>query len=211
MDYKGICATRTQAITNKSRTQLTLRPLTRALKRMKKLSTTFLIIITADLVSAQPAVLEVAGLFGECIPQYASVSDSLILYRAPDLNSDEIQISYGTGWVIPYVKSSGITRVLSFGEVRAIRGEALQQCDNLPQSDSFEVKSGEIVTYLYYLGEGYSKVRIGEVDCLMFVDDDEVIQFPNIQAWIKVLHEDGSSPGWLLNDGTQTKNTGTRC
>jgi hypothetical protein len=161
--------------------------------------------------NAQSALLEVQGLFGECIPQFASVTDSLYLYLTPNLEADARRIEYGENWHIPYIKSSGQTRVLSFGEVKALATEELEQCTISNSGRSPTILPGQTAIYLHDIAEGVSQVRIGEVECQMFIGDDEIVERPSVQSWIKVLYADGSSPGWLHNDGTQTKIVGVRC
>jgi hypothetical protein len=67
---------------------------------MNRFSATLILLFTPCLAPAQTAVLEVPELFGECMMQYASISDTLTLYRSPDLESQKIQINYGTGWLL---------------------------------------------------------------------------------------------------------------
>jgi hypothetical protein len=63
-------------------------------------------------VEAQPAQLEIKGIFGECIPVWAAATDQLLLYREPDLRAETITIPFLDGWRIEAPKSEGLTRVL---------------------------------------------------------------------------------------------------
>lgn len=177
---------------------------------MKKVSAALIAWSGISCLIAQPAHIEISQLFGECFPQYAANSNVLDLYTLPNLESDHYQVPYRENWLIPYLKSSGFTRVIEIGQIRATSSEILQQCSVQPNTE-LTLQAGETVDYLYYLGEGFAKVVLHGSECHMFIDDDEIVRYPNVQAWIRVLYADGTSPGWLLHDGTQTKNVGVLC
>lgn len=183
--------------------------LLRALKRMMIASAAFIAWASMSILIARPAQIQIPRLFGECFPQYASNSSSLKLYTLPDLESDIVQLPYKENWLIPYSKSSGVTRVVEIGQVRVSSPEVLQCSSQSPSEISLQ--AGELVDYLYYLGEGYANVAVQGLECYMFIENDEVVRYPVVQVWIRVLYADGSSPGWLLNDFTQTKNVGVLC
>ncbi|MCI5106351.1 MAG: hypothetical protein MRY76_06545 [Pseudomonadales bacterium] len=178
---------------------------------MLKPSTSFLFLFTPLAAIAQQAVYEVPGLFGECLPIYASAGQTLTLYQSPDLDSERMVIPYGEGWNIPYIKSERLTRVISFGEVELLSDQNLLSCEPLPEGGQTQLSAGERLTYMYYLGEGMAKVLFGDSVCGMDIIDARVLAFPDVQPWIKVLYRDGSSPGWLSNDGSQTTVAGLRC
>lgn len=165
------------------------------------------ILLSAGFISysfAQPALLEIPQLLGECFPQYSANSNTLKLFQEPNLNSRPIHIQYQEDWLIPYQKSSAMTRVLATGQVQVSKREKLRQCSSSPADNEVFVEAGDTLTYLYYLGEGFAKVQSDLYECELFIDDDEVLEHPIIQAWIKVLYRDGTSPGWLLHSGDQT-------
>lgn len=163
---------------------------------------------------AQPAELEVKGVFGECLPIWAAARDGLELYREPDLRSERVQISYREGWEIPAPKPDGVTRVLNIGSLRVRRADPRMHCSIPPQGPA-ELIEGENVEYLYNVGEGFGAIRFRGGQCQAQVDDQfglfEPIELPVVQVWLKVLFSDGTSPGWLLHDGSQTRVAGVRC
>ena len=178
---------------------------------MNKLRALFLTFWCPVAGFSQPAVLEVPGLFGECIPIYAAAKDMLFLHETPNLDSAQYKILYGEHWKIPYVKSEGLTRIITFGEIETIEEETLMNCDVLPENGETQMITGDSATYLYYLGEGIAKVRARGAVCDLDIADARILSYPDVQPWLKVLFQDGSSPGWLLNDGAQTINAGLRC
>jgi hypothetical protein len=178
---------------------------------MLKRCTPFLAVLIPLTAIAQQAVFEASGLFGECLPIYASAGQTLTLYQSPDLDSERMVIPYGEDWNIPYIKSEGLTRVISFGKVELLSEQNLLSCNPLPEGGQTQLSAGEQLTYMYYLGEGMAKVRFGDSICEMDIIDARVLAFPDVQSWIKVLYRDGSSPGWLMNDGIQTTVAGLRC
>ncbi|MEZ5490098.1 MAG: hypothetical protein R3F50_07240 [Gammaproteobacteria bacterium] len=177
---------------------------------MKKVSAVLVALSGISSLSGQPAHIEVSQLFGECFPQFASNSDVLELYLLPDLEAEGIQVPYRENWLIPYTELAGLTRVIETGEVRATSPETLHQC-NVQSATEVTLRVGETADYLYCLGAGYAKVAVHDLECNMFIDDDEILSSPDIQAWIRVLWADGTSPGWLLLDGSQTKSVGVLC
>ncbi len=178
---------------------------------MIKLSASLLALFIPFAALAQQAAMELAGLFGECTPIYAAADDTLTLHESPNLESAQHEIPYREGWKVPYVRSDGLTRVISFGEIELASEETLMNCDVLPENGQMRLNRGDLVTYLYYLGEGFAKVRVRGSECELDIADAKVSVHPDVQPWIKVLYRDGTSPGWLLNNGTQTVTAGLRC
>lgn len=175
---------------------------------MRTLSAILLPIISVA-ATAQPAALEIKGIFGECIPLYAASSDRLLLYKSPDLNSAQVEIPYQVGWRIPAPKGEGLTRVLRIGTLRVSEPDRGMYCRVKPTEGVPELVEGEMVDYLHYAGEGVGEIRFRGAQCQAEVDPMlkhfELIQSPEVQVWLKVFFGDGSSPGWLLHDGAQTK------
>ncbi len=164
---------------------------------------------------AQDAVHEEPRIFGECLPHYASGQDSLFLYNLPNKKSQTKIIPYGVDWKIPFSLKDGLTRVISVGKLKTKEQALATQCEpTLPDNERVIYKN-EIVDYLYYTSEGYGRVSIKGSQCEVPVDEGfglfEVITFPEVQVWQRVLFKDGSSPGWLLLDGSQTKVSGIEC
>lgn len=182
-----------------------------ALIRIVKVSAPLFVLCSPISALAQQALLEVPGLFGECHPIYAAASDSLSLYESPNLNSVQHEISYKQGWQIPYKKSEGLTRVISSGEVELASDKVLGNCDVVPDNGQLQLTAGQRVTYLFYLSEGFAKVRVNGSTCTLDIIDDPVLKYPDVQPWLRVLFRDGTSPGWLLNNGEQTIDAGIRC
>jgi hypothetical protein len=171
--------------------------------------------LIAGSVRTQPAELEVKGVFGECIPVWAAARDRLELYREPDLRSERVEIPYRAGWRIPAPKGDGLTRVLRIGTLRVLGPDPRMHCAVPPTDGPTELVSGEVVQYLYYLGEGFGEVRFRGGQCQAQVEADfghfEPIALPHVQVWLKVFFGDGTSPGWLLHDGSQTKVANVLC
>lgn len=171
----------------------------------------FGIIVAAccSVASAQQAELEIPGVFGECTPVYAAAQDGLTLYRQPDLRSKRISIPYREGWRIPAPKRDGLTRVLSIGSLRVVTPEDRMYCTVAPTDGPAQLRAGEIVEYLYDVGEGFGEIRFRGGQCQAEVHEKlghfEVIQLPIVQVWLKVFFADGSSPGWLLHDNSQIR------
>ncbi len=69
--------------------------------------------------------------------------------------------------------------------------------------------------YLYYHSEGFGEIRVRGGQCQAEVAESlghfELVRPPYVQIWFKVFFEDGSSPGWLLHDGTQMRVVDVRC
>lgn len=159
-------------------------------------------------ILAQPAELEVGRVFGECGPVYAASQDGLELHREPDLNAEKFHIPYRKGWRIPAPKSEGLTRVLRIGSLRVIQPDDRMRCSLSPTVGTAELAVGETVEYLYYLGEGFGEIRFRGGQCSAQVHEDlghfEVVTSQEAQVWLRVFYADGTSPGWLLHDGSQT-------
>ena len=164
---------------------------------------------------AQPAELEIKGVFGECLPIWAAARDRLQLYREPDLRSERVEIPYREGWQIPAPKRDGLTRVLNIGSLRVRQPDPLMSCSIPPREGAAELIESERVEYLYYVGEGFGEIRFRGGQCQAQVDDQfglfDLIELPVVQVWLKVFFADGTSPGWLLHDGSQTRVAGVRC
>jgi hypothetical protein len=164
---------------------------------------------------AQPAELEIEGVFGECLPIWAATRDGLELYREPDLRSERVEIPYRAGWQIPAPKLDGLTRVLSIGRLRVRTPDPRMHCSIPPRDGPPELIESESVEYLYYVGEGFGEIRFRGGQCQAQVDEQfghfESIELPVVQVWLKVFFADGTSPGWLLHDGSQTRVADVRC
>jgi len=179
------------------------------MKVIFKLSLLFI----SQVTMAQEAVYEFQGVFGECYPHYSSRFDSLNLYSKPNIDSKKQTISYGVNWEIPY--KGGVTRVIKLGTLIAKQEYKLAYCTPALKEDEQKIIVGEEVKYTYYTGEGYGKVLYKGSHCSAPVDEGfdifETITYPKVQVWIKVLYKDGSSPGWLLKDGSQEKFVRIEC
>ena len=166
------------------------------------------LLFISQLAIAQEAALVYDGLRGECSPRHLSKSNTLNLYKLPDKRSLLKSVSYGTGWYIPHRGSEGITRVISTGKIQAKKRVELMWCTPSLPAEEPMVDSGEIVDYLFYTGEGYGLVLYKGSQCHAPIDEGfgkfDFLSHPEVQIWLKVLYKDGSSPGWLLNDGSQT-------
>lgn len=172
-------------------------------------------LVISGLVAAQPAVLEEPGVFGECLPVLAAVADELRLYREPDLESPQVVVPFQAGWRIEAPKHEGLTRVVRAGSLRTTEPDENMICPVEAQSGPSIPEEGELVEYLYYLGEGFGEIRFRGARCHAEVVEDlghfEVVSLPETQAWLRVFHADGTSPGWLLHDGTQTRVVRVEC
>jgi len=168
-----------------------------------------------SIASAQQAELEVPGVFGECSPVYAAAKDGLSLYRRPDLRSERIEIPYRAGWRIPAPKGDGLTRVLRIGTLRVIEPDEGMNCSVVPTDGPAQLLVGETVEFLYYVGEGFGQIRFRGGQCVAEVIEDfghfEPIDGPDFQVWLRVYFADGSSPGWLYHDGSQTRVADVLC
>ena len=164
---------------------------------------------------AQPAALEVPGVFGECNPVHAALNDELRLHQRPDLESAERVIPFRQGWRVLAPKPEGLTRVLSIGALRVIEPDEQMYCKLEPQDGPASLLPGETVEYLYYLGEGFGEIRFRGAQCSASVVEDfghfATLRLPEIQVWLRVFHADGTSPGWLLDDRSQTRVAGIEC
>lgn len=183
------------------------------MRRSRTVPTAFL--LACCVTHGQPAEFEVDGIFGECIAIHAAATDGLVLHTEPDLRSEQIQIPYRRDWEIPYLKAQGMTRVLRIGAAKVVRPDTLDDCDAPSEGGSVSLVLGETVEYLTRLGEGRGQIRVRGSICRANLNQSfgafEVIQEPQIQWWLRVLYGDGSSPGWLLHDDTQTRLAGVRC
>ena len=182
---------------------------------MPRATILFALTLLGATAGAQTAELEVKGVFGECLPIWAAARDRLELYREPDLRSERVEIPYREGWRIPAPKVDGSTRVLSIGSLRVRRPDPRMSCSVPPREGPAELIPGERVEYLYHLGEGFGEIRFRGGRCQAQVDDQfglfETVELPVVQVWLKVFFADGTSPGWLLHDGSQTRVAGVRC
>ena len=154
-----------------------------------------LCITNSEFVVAQSAEIELKFLTGECSPKYSPTQDSLLLYSNPDLRSESNRIKYQKNWHIPY--SDEMTRVISFGKVTSTD----------PSSESS-------YEYLYYLGEGFAKLRHDDKEYELDIVTNpkfSIESHPDVQGWIKLEYKDKSSPGWLFLNGEQVKVYGVSC
>lgn len=157
---------------------------------------------------AQDAIYTVPGIFGECLPHYAATKNRLQLYQSPNKESQTKIIPYGVDWIIPFRYQDDLTRIISLGQLKANKSIATKQCKpELPEGNSL-IEKGSVVDYLHYLGEGYGRILFNGSQCDVKTykgfGDFETISNPEVQMWRRVLYRDGSSPGWLLQDGSQT-------
>lgn len=97
---------------------------------------------------AQPAALEIKGVFGECLPVYASTTNNLQLYKMPDLRSDQMDIPYREGWRIPAPKREGLTRVLEIGALRVTTPDPDMSCSVAPTTGPTVLIPGETMAAL---------------------------------------------------------------
>ncbi len=183
------------------------------LRSMRGIFWTALSFLHVSVATGQPARLEIGRVTGECSPIYAATSQSLRLHKRPDLQAEQLTLRYQVGWEVPY--RHGTMRVLRFGELRVLKPEPLGYCDTAPGDGVDRLIVGETVDYLYGLGEGSGQIRVRGGTCPALVAEDfgifEVLSYPEVQIWLDVRFADGTSPGWLLLDSTQTRVAGSRC
>jgi len=179
---------------------------------------TILLISTFSLVSTtvgQPAEFEVQGIFGECIPVYAATQDELHLYKDANLNSMQLTIPFRDGWKIEAPKKEGKTRVLERGQLRVSSQDPSMYCSVEPNTGPVALVEGEIVDYLFYRGEGFGEIQFRGAMCAARVYEDfghfEILGYPDVQVWLKIFNADGTSPGWLFHDNSQTRPVDVQC
>ena len=164
---------------------------------------------------AAEVLLEVDGVFGECRAVLGAVEDSLTVHEQPNRAAATRVIPYKKGWEVSYVKREGKTQILSLGVVRVQKPGATYSCRKRERVTFDALNVGDRIEYLHYVGEGYARVRVGDTICDTDLQDRseylEVLELPKVDVWIRVLYADGSSPGWLLNDNTQTRVAGVEC
>lgn len=179
----------------------------------KLIAFTFSILCCA--ATAQPAALEVGEVFSECNPVYAASSGKLVLYKKPDLESQQVVIPYQAGWKILAPKREGLTRVLRVGTLKTTAPDPDMFCRVAPDEGPGRPIENEMVEYLYYVGEGFGEIRFRGAECQAEVDPMlkhfELIRAPEVQLWLKVFFGDGTSPGWMFFDGTQTEVVDVEC
>jgi hypothetical protein len=160
-------------------------------------------------IAAQPAVLELVGVMGERSTPYVALNDELRLHKRPNLQSERVVIPYKKGWGVPATGRDGVTRVLAIGELRVTVPDDRMICSVEPAVGPASLVGGEAVDFLRYVGEGYGEVRFRGAVCQAQVATDlghfDLIRSPVVQAWLRVYYADGTSPGWLLHDGTQVR------
>lgn len=175
---------------------------------MKKILCIVFVVVYSGLIRAQPSELEVDGVFGECSPVHAARGAELRLFREPDLESEEVRIPYQPGWRVVAPKAEGLTRVLRSGALRVIKHDDTMYCEVKPEQGEQTLVPGETVQLLYYVGEGFGEIRFRGAECIADVESGldffELITAPEVQIWLRVFNADGTSPGWLFHDGTQT-------
>ncbi|MEO0852859.1 MAG: hypothetical protein AAFY15_05070 [Cyanobacteria bacterium J06648_11] len=161
------------------------------------------------------ALLQVDGVFGECRAVLGAVEDSLTLHKEPDRSAATRVIPYKKGWEVLYTKRDGKTQILELGVVRVQKLGAKYSCRENERAVFDALEVGDRIEYLHYVGEGYARVRVDGKTCDTDLEDRaeylEVMENPKIDVWIRVLYGDGSSPGWLLDDNTQTRVAGVEC
>ena len=161
---------------------------------------------------AQDAVHEEPRMFGECKPLYSALKDSMFLYTHPNKESDPKVIPYRVDWNIPYRKHEGYTRVIKKGLLKAKKQTLASQCQPKLAADELLISAGQVKDLMFYSGEGYGViVHKGSLCIAPVYFDFEKLSLPIVQVWMKVLFKDGSTPGWLLHDGSQTKVSGVEC
>ncbi len=161
---------------------------------------------------AQDAVHEEPRMFGECKPLYSALKDSLLLYNKPNKESDTKVISYGVDWNMPYRIHEGYTRVIKKGLLKAKKQTLASQCQPTLAVDELLISAGQVNDLMFYSGEGYGVIVHKGSLCMAPVHFDfEKLSQPLVQVWLQVLYQDGTSPGWLLHDGSQTKVSGIEC
>ncbi len=98
---------------------------------------------------AQPATLEIKGVFGECpLPVYASTTNNLQLYKMRDLRSDQIDIPYREGGRIPAPEREGLTRVLEIGALCVTTPDPDMSCSVAPTTGPTVLIPGETMAAL---------------------------------------------------------------
>ena len=177
---------------------------------MKRLLGVAVLIGFSASAGTQPAELELQrSLIFECAPTFSASGDQLVLYREPDLRSERRVIPYGTGWRIPAPRSEMIARILKIGQLRVVEPDPEMRCTVPDGGDRPELVPGDIVEYLHRRGEGRGQIRVSSVECTVRAYEDfgffEMLEEPEVQLWLRVFFADGTSPGWLLNDGSQTR------
>lgn len=166
-------------------------------------------ILLSGVIDAQPGSVEIEGVVWEGVSRLVAGGYSLKLYKRPDLRADSIEIPYGEGWLIPVSAPEGLTRVLVIGELRVTAPDDSMTCSERPAEGSDDLVQGEHVEYLRYLGEGFGEIRFRSATCQAEVAESlghfQLIRSPEVQLWLPVFYADGTSPGWLLHDGSQTR------
>jgi len=182
---------------------------------MRRILTIVILAGYSAAIGSQPAEIEVDGVFGECIPVHAATGDELHLYREPDLRSQPITIPYQVGWRVEAPKAQGITRVLRIGSLKVIEPDDRMYCEIEPLDGPAELIEGEVVEHMYGVGEGYGAIRFRGGECFAQVHESfghfEAIKVPEVMVWLRVFYADGTSPGWLLHDGSQTRVADVLC
>jgi hypothetical protein len=176
---------------------------------MRRLLGLAVLIGYSAVVGTQPAEFEVQrSLIFECAPTFSAIGDQLVLYRQPDLRSETITIPYRAGWRVPAPTSEMLARVLRIGRLRVVEPDAQMRCSVPEGNDPPELAPGDIVEYLHRRGEGRGQIRVSGIECTVRAYEDfglfQLLQEPEVQRWLRVFYADGTSPGWLLNDGSQT-------
>jgi hypothetical protein len=145
--------------------------------------------------------------FGECLRDWVALTDTLTLYKRADLRSERVTVPYRKGWRIPTERRDGLTRVLRIGALEVIKADPGLRCSIPPTEGPAQLVAGETVDYLYYLGEGFGEIGLRGGQCQALVAEDfgmfRLVRAPEVNVWLKVLFRDGTSPGWLFDDGSQ--------
>lgn len=164
--------------------------------------------LACGVVVAQPAERELASIFNwECAPIFAAKSNTLRVYRNPDLRSESVEWPYRKGWRIPAPLDRGLTRILKVGVLRTLRVDESLHCAVLPTEGPRAPVPGELVTYVHKHVEGRGAVEFRGGECVARTDVSfgvfELVVEPETQEWLRMYLADGTSPGWILNDFSQ--------
>jgi len=176
---------------------------------MRHLLTFITLLVPIHLAFAQPAVLELPGVRGERTTPFVSIQNELHLHKQPNLESATVVIPYNVGWRVPTSARQGLTRILTIGELRVTNPDEELRCSTVATEGPSTLVHGETVEYVRYLGEGFGEIRFRGANCeaevIPKLGHFELVVPPVVQAWLPVYFADGTSPGWLLNDGTQVR------
>ena len=144
---------------------------------------------------------------GEGVPLLVASTDRLRLHARPDASAPRRMIPYRSGWRVPFTDS--VQRTIASSAVTLVGSAELSvHCDGAPRAHRFG--AGETVEYLQDTAEGHALVRLGDDVCEVPLHLESAtfgtsFATPTVDWWVRVQWRDGSSPGWLHVDGTQTR------